>query len=259
MSENEDYNMKIEIIKAIPDDQIKIPNSIPLGTYIMEAYYLHTWCQDDKEELTSKGLDWTVVEDMPIRCEVLSDAVSNWTFKKSQRMISAKDWLHEAPDGFDLRNELVHHFRYAFRDYSSLILRVSEISKRITQKGMIKGLRDLSVLGKANRDLLTKIGFDLTLLDMAGIKADEYEAKCKEGSWDREDYREAKKFRNQAYTHLKEAVDYIREYGKFVFWKDAHRLKGYRSSYLRKIRLRNNRRKKLSIPVTESEHPDLKQ
>ncbi|MFC2145755.1 hypothetical protein ACFLRT_00170, partial [Acidobacteriota bacterium] len=71
---------------------------------------------------------------------------------------------------------------------------------------MIKGLRDLSVLGKANRDLLTKIGFDLTLLDMAMKKADELEAKYKDGSWDRGSYREAKKFRNQGFTHLKEAV-----------------------------------------------------
>jgi hypothetical protein len=71
MSNVEDYNMKIEVIKTITDDQIKLPNSIPIGIYIQEAEDLYRWCQDDKEELTAKGLDWTVVEDLPIRCGAL--------------------------------------------------------------------------------------------------------------------------------------------------------------------------------------------
>jgi hypothetical protein len=250
MSNVEEYNMKLEVIKAIPDDQIKNPKNIPPGIYIQEAEDLYKWCQDDKEELTSKGLDWKVVEDLPVRCDALSVAASNWNVKQSQRRASAKIWLKEASKGYDLRNELVHHFRYAFRDDSSLILRVTEISKRITRKGMIKGLRDLFVLGKANRDLLTKIGFDLTLLDMARIKADELDAKYEAGSWDREDYREVKKIRDQAFTHLKEAVDYIREYARYVFWRNAYRLKGYRSNYLRRIRLRNTRKKTEPEPGT---------
>jgi len=257
MSNLEDYNKKIDVIKNITDDQIKTPGSIPLGIYIQEAEDLSHWCQDDKEELMTKGVDWTVVEDLPDRTDVLRYAESNWTFQQSQRMISAGTRLQEVSKGYDLRNDLVHHFRYAFRDDSSLILRVNEISKRVTRKGMIKGLRDLSVLGRSNRDLLTKIGFDLALLDMARIKADDLEAKYKNGSWDRESYLEAKKFRNQAFTHLKEAVDYIREYGRYVFWRNAGRLKGYRSNYLRRIRLRNTRRKKssLNVPAAESANP----
>lgn len=246
MSNVEDYNMKIEVIKTITDDQIKTPDSIPISIYIQEAEDLYRWCQDDKEELTAKGLDWTVVEDLPVRCGALRQAESNWFFKQSQRRISAKNWLQEVPKGYDLRNVMVHHFRYAFRDHSSLILRVNEIYKRVTRKGMIKGLRDLSVLGKANRDLLTKIGFDLTLLEMVSIKADELDAKYKAGSWKREDYLEFKKIRNQAFTHLKEAVDYIREYARYVFWRNAYRLKGYRSNHLRRIRMRSTRRNRVT-------------
>jgi hypothetical protein len=60
-------------------------------------------------------------------------------------------------------------------------------------------------------------------------------------SWDSKDYLEAKKIRDQAFTHLKEAVDLIREYGRYVFWRNDARLKGYRSNHLRKMRLRNTR------------------
>ena len=86
----------------------------------------------------------------------------------------------------------------------------------------------------------------MTLLDLAAQKADELNAKYAAASFDREDYLEAKKIRNQAFTHLKEAVDFIREYGRYVFWRNAYRLKGYRSNHLRRIRLRSTRRNRIT-------------
>ena len=41
MSNVEDYNMKIEVIKTNTDDQIKIPTSIPVDNYIQEAENLY--------------------------------------------------------------------------------------------------------------------------------------------------------------------------------------------------------------------------
>ena len=83
---------------------------------------------------------------------------------------------------------------------------------------------------------------------MARIKADELEAKYAAASWDSEDYLEAKKIRHQAFTHLKEAVDLIYDYGKYVFWKDSARLKGYRSNHLRMKRMRWKRRHNVPGP-----------
>jgi hypothetical protein len=182
MSNVEEYNMKPEVIKAITDDQIKTPNSIPVGIYIQEAECLYTWCQDDKEELMSKGLDWTVVEELPIRCGALREAESKWSMEQILRREAEKIWVKESPKGYDLRNVLVHHFYYAFRYDSSLMERVKEISERITHAGMIQGLKDLSALGRANRELLTKFGFDFTLLALADQKADELTVKYAAGS-----------------------------------------------------------------------------
>jgi hypothetical protein len=251
MSNVEEYNMKLEVITAITDDQIKTPNQIPVGIYIQEAETLYKWCQDDKEELTAKGLDWAVVEDLPIRCGAFSEAESKWSRVQVLRSEDEKIWMRETHDGYDLRNVLVHHFRYAFRDDPSLMESVKEIADRITHDGMIQGLRDLSVLGINNMDLLTKIGFDLTLLDLAAKKAKELDAKYAAASFDREDYLEAKKIRHQAFTHLKEAVDMIRQCGQFVFWRNDARLKGYRSDHLRMKRMRWKRRHNAPVPETE--------
>jgi hypothetical protein len=249
MSYSEDYNMKLEVIKTITDDQIKMPGNIPVGIYIQEAETLYKWCHDDKEELTAKGLDWTVVEDMPVRCGALTEAETNWKYAQFLRREAESIWVRELSKGYDLRNELIHHFNYAFRDKSSLIGKVKEIAYRSTHDGMIDGLYDLNVLGLVNQYLLTKIGFDLTLLDLAAQKSNELATKKEEASWDSGDYLEAKKIRNQAFTHLKEAVDLIYDYGRYVFWKDYARLKGYGSTHLRMKRMRWKRRH--NVPGTE--------
>ena len=119
----------------------------------------------------AKGLDWTVVEDLPVRCGALSEAESKWIIKQSQRMASANIWLKEASKGNDLRKELIHHFNYAFRNKSSLIKKVKEIANSSSFDGMINGLYDLNVLGLVNKELLKKIGFDFTLLDLAVQKS----------------------------------------------------------------------------------------
>jgi hypothetical protein len=113
---------------------------------------------------------------------------------------------------------------------------------------MIKGLKELSALGKANRHLLRKIGFDLKLLDLASQTADDLNSKYAEGSWKCEFYLEARKIRNQAFTHLKEAVDLIYEYGRYVFWRNPARLKGYRSEHLRRYKKRSTRRDRVPEP-----------
>lgn len=249
MSYIEDYNMKIEVIKAITDDQIKIPTKIPVGIYIMEAHYLYSWCQDDKEELTAKGLDWTVVEDLPVRCGALKEAESKWQLEQKLRRRAEKIWVRDSSKGYYLRNVLVHHFHYAFRDDSSLIGWVKEIAQRTTHDGMIQGLKDLSVLGRANQELLTKIGFNLTLLDLASQTSDDMSSKYAAGSWKCKAYLEARKIRNQVFTHLKEAVDLIREYGRYVFWRNPARLKGYRSDYRRSLNKRSTRRN--NVPELE--------
>ena len=86
---------------------------------------------------------------------------------------------------------------------------------------------------------MTAIGFDLTLLDQAAQKSDELRSLYAAATRDRQDFNEFKKIRDQAFTHLKEAVDKIRKCGQYVFWRNAARVKGYRSNYIRRINRRN--------------------
>jgi hypothetical protein len=239
MSIIEDYNTKLEVIKAIPDDQIKTPHAMPVGVYIQEAGDLFIWCQDDKDALTAKNLDWTVVEDLPVRCCALFAAEAKWGNEWRTREEAEKLWMLESPKGYDLRNEIAHHFYYAFNDDPTLISKINRFLEGTTHAEMIQSLVSLSEMGQSNQELLTSIGFDLTLLDLAAQKAAELHTLYATATRDRQDFSEFKKIRDQAYTHVKEAVDLIRKCGKYVFWRNESRLKGYRSDFLRRVSRRS--------------------
>jgi hypothetical protein len=123
-----------------------------------------------------------------------------------------------------------------FRLPDDLLAAVRYIAKGHTHADMIQDLNNLSVLGEANQELLTAIRFDMSLLDKAAQTAHELASLLAETNSCRLEYDKAKKIRDQAYTHLKEAVDEICGHGKYVFRDNKERYIGYRSHYIRQKR-----------------------
>lgn len=146
------------------------------------------------------------------------------------------DWNVRSPQAFALKDEILHSFRFAFRNVESQLSIVSKIAEGYGNDDMIQDLNDLAVLGKENVDLLTAISFDIQKLDQAAELSAEMGNLLAIANGSRQGGNEAKILRDRAYTHLKELVDEIRACGKFVFWKDPKRLSGYASSYFRKQR-----------------------
>ncbi len=230
MSNADDYLAKIAEIEAITDEAMKSP-TMPVAVFIQESEDLNKWCAADKEELEAAGLDWNAVTNIPVLAGALRESESLWFKERFSREEAQKQWNELSPQAFDLRDQLVHDFHFAFRNDDSLSARVSEIDEGGTNTDMIQDLNDLSVLGKANTTLLEAIGFDLTQLDTAATKADEMAELLSQATADRADNNEARVIRDKAYTLLKRVVDEVRTVGQYVFWRDQSRLKGYVSRY----------------------------
>ena len=249
MSSTDDYTTKIEVIKAIADDQVETPGSIPVGVYVQEAEDLYYWCQPDRDVLVAKGLSWELVEDLPSRCGALGVAQAKWKRERFSREEAEILWSANSPLAYALRDDLVQQFRFAFRGSASLLGRVAEIADGTGHADMIQDLRDLYELGTANTELLLAIDFDVTLLDRAAQTADEMSELLAQATRDRSDDSEVKRIRDQAYTYVKMVVDEICKYGQFVFRKNLARRKGYSSSYLRKKRAQLAAKKAVPLPV----------
>lgn len=235
MSSSSDYNDLLPVIQAIPSNEVLTP-TIPIDVYVQETENLWQWCKDDQSALVAAGLDWNFVASLPVRAGACREAQSLWNKERNVRKKAEKDWKEQAPQAFDLRDQLVHTYRYAFRKDSTLLDRVEEIALGNTNADMVQDLNDLAVLGRNNPEPLQLIRFDITLLDRASQTADEMGELLGIVNGERETDSETMIIRDKAYTYLKQAVDEVRDCGKFVFWRNPERAQGYSSDYWQRKR-----------------------
>lgn len=228
-------NKRLDELKSMENVKDDAP-IMPIETFISEAEALSKICLDDKDELIRIGLDWSIYEDIPIRVAALKESQSNWLAEYRQYQDCQERWNELAPEGFKLRDELLHHFYFALSDLPKEYLKVKMIAAGNTNDDMIQDLSDLSQLGKRNQKSLEAISMDMSLLDKAWSMS--YELGSLLG-----DVTKAKggggpvlSVRNKAFNHLKEAVDKIRKYGQYLFWKDEVKSAKYASNHIRKMK-----------------------
>lgn len=246
MPSSEDYNACLAEILAIETKNVMTPN-IPIDVFVQESENLYHWCLPDRSALTGAGLAAGLIDNLPVRSGACREAQSLWVKERNTRQESEQQWKDEAPAAFDLRDELVHAFRYAFRNNPVLLARVDEIAQGDTNADMVQDLNDLSKLGKANLALITAVGVAPEKLDQAADTSDRMGDLLGAVNGERETDNEAMVIRDKAFTFLKQAVDEIRNCGKYVFWRSPDRLKGYNSDYW-KVRNASTRGKDTTAP-----------
>jgi len=244
MSSSADYNQLLPEIQAIKPENVLTPN-MPVDVFVQEAENLFHWSTDDQKALSGAGLDGDLINLLSVRAGACREAQSLWIKERNMRKEAEQAWKEQAPAAYDLRNQLIHGFRYAFRKQASLLTRVDEIAQGDSNSDMVQDLNDLAVLGKANLDLVNAVGISLEMLDNAANVSDAMGDILGTTNGERQTDSEAMIIRDQAFTLLKQAVDEIRDCGKYVFWRNPDRLKGYTSDYWQ--------RKNASKPVATPE------
>lgn len=229
MSKKE-FDLKKAVFATINDNDVKYPG-VPIDIALQEAEDLNVWCRDDKELLIKAGLNWSLVEDLAIRTGACRYAQSLWRKEYRSLEEAQREWAEKSPEAYELRDELLHHFLYAFRNTADLLARVKQISKGGRHADMIQDLSDLSALGKDNIKLLEVINIDLALLDKAQNVAASISALLAKSNNQKLKDNNMRLVRDKAYAHMKESVDEIRRCGTYVFWKNENRKKGYVSKY----------------------------
>lgn len=249
MANIDDYNAKIGEISAIPDKEVSEPG-IPVDVFLQEAENLHKWSLMDAVALSAVGITPEMINNLSVGAGALREAQSVWFKDRNSQIEAQRKWAEQSPLAFELRDELVHAFRYAFRNDSALAARVAEIAEGGSNSDMIQDLNDLSVLGKNNGAPLQAIGFDMGKLDGAAETSNNMAELLAAANGDKSLQNETKMIRDKAFTYLKKQVDEIRAAGKYVFWKNEKRLKGYRSEFLRQ---KNNNTNTGEVkPVTDN-------
>ncbi|MBN2736675.1 MAG: hypothetical protein JXR70_06810 [Spirochaetales bacterium] len=220
MGNKEDYEKNLAEIKAIPDKEIITRLAPPVDVFAQESENLYKFCLPFKDNFISIGVDWPFCDKIPERVGALREAESLWMAIWRANQEAADKWEKEHHEAFELRDDLVAAFRYAYQDNHNVMVRLKNIlSGSKASVARIQGLNDLSVLGKRYPEELKAIRFDMALLDKAG----DYSNKMTDLYSDKEaekNYSETKKTRNQAYTFLKFPVVKLKKAGQYLFRKD---------------------------------------
>ena len=243
-------------LETIPDEKLK-KLDMPPEAVAQDALYTYKWCQADRAALTARNLDWRLVEAIPIRVMAFEEAQSNWNNVRFSREEAMKVWMAASPVGYALRDEILHEYRYGYRRHPALHARIDAVAEGQGDADMIQDLNDLVVIGRKNPDPLTAIAFDFNLLDEAAKQCKTLGHLRAEASVDRAAYREQKLVRDQAYTYLKEAVDEVRECGRFVFWRNEERRSGYVSQYKKRQRKRTSNETESEVTEALSESIEI--
>lgn len=235
MNSADDFAAQQAAILSIPADAIKKP-SIPIKIYVQEAENLAKWCLQDQAALVHAGLDWQVVLDLPQRVGALREAESRWFKERFSREEAQQEWEQKAPRAYALRDGLLRDMRFAYRKDEALLKRVADIAEGTGHADMIQDLNDIATLGRDFSAPLSAVGVDLLVLDQAADTAAEMGELLALVNGEKAENNSARVVRDQAYTHLKAAVDDVREHGQYVFWDNELRRDGYVSHYLRNVR-----------------------
>lgn len=225
MSETQ-FNAQKAAIEALTEAQIIQPN-LPIDKFLQESANLAEWSKEDQAALVAVGVGQANFDELDARIGALRYVQSTWNKQRNSQEDARQQWNTELPAATELKDQLEHSFRFAFRSRTDLLTKVRQIEAGTGDADLIQDLSDLAVLGKANLPLFETINFDITLLDTAETKANDMSKLLASKNGERADNSNALILRNKAYTHLKTTVDEIREAGKYVFWKDTQRKKGY--------------------------------
>lgn len=225
----EDLKIVLEDLNHLPIEAVKKPDR-PIDITIQEAINLHSWCQYDLTSLLQIGLTREFIDSLLIRSGALQEAESLWLNQRDGKEETHIKWSMASKSGYELRDIILHSFRYAYRQSEDIHRKLKIIGYGNSHADMIQDLNDLAVIGREHSEELIKINFDMPLLEQAKalsaslgkILAD---AKASEKTND------AKDLRDRAFSYLKEVVDEIRAAGQSIFWRSPERLKGYRSEY----------------------------
>jgi hypothetical protein len=244
MSDPISQTSELEIVNALPSDQIKVPTQ-PVEVYLQESENLLKWCTPDKDTLLAKGLNPYYFDAMPFALTICRNAQATWAAEQKIKSDAAKAWQEQSPAAFKLRDQLLADFRYAFRNDPDLLKSVALVAEGSSNADMIQDLADLAALGNKNPAPLAAINFSNRSLSYAVSLSGNLAVILAESNGDKNSENATLLFRNKAYSHLKTLVDEIKACGKYAFRKDKARRKGYKSDWEHKKYLKITATKKL--------------
>lgn len=226
MSYVEDFEQWKGEIESIPLDEIKLPDE-PIDDFVARTETLAVNANEDRELLEGAGLDVVTIDQLPPLSGALRYCQAQWMSEYQVREEAKIEWREKSPHAYVLRDELLHHFSFAYRGSDDMKKKIARLREGASNADMVQDLLELAVLGTNNPDPLTTIKFDLDLLPQARTESYSLAKILAAANGAEGEDNKIKKLRDQAFTLLSQKESTIREYGRYIFWKNDDKKSKY--------------------------------
>lgn len=226
MSYTEDFEQWKEQIENFPVKDVKLPNK-PIDEYVVSVNTLAIEANEDRDVLAGAGMDVNLIDDLTSLSGALSYLQAEWMSIFRARENAVVDWKEQSPQAFAFRDELLHVFSFAYRNREDVRKKVARIREGSSNADMVQDLLEIAVLGEKYPDPLGEINFDLARLTVARTMSHGMSELLAAANGSADDGNATKIVRDKAYSLLFQKESTIREFGRYVFWKDEDRLSRY--------------------------------
>lgn len=230
MTYSNEFKQALPAIKAIPEKLAQTP-TLSIGILVQEAHNLYHWAITDEALLIKHGLSPKTLNNLTIATKACAEAQANWFTVRLTDQDATKKWKVTHQVALELRTELFHEFSFAFKDNKQLISLIKSIKKGEGEPNLIQDLATLASVGEDNLKSLNSINFNTNLIAKAHEISDNLSSISAQSKADKKFKDSALLLRNQAFAHLKQLVDEVRENGKFTFRNNKERYQGYLIQY----------------------------
>ncbi|WP_321290253.1 hypothetical protein [uncultured Sunxiuqinia sp.] len=219
MSYQDDFELWKDQIENLPESQVKLPKQ-PVDEFVASSETLAVEAAEDRDALAGAGMDLTIIDDVPPLSGALRHCQALWMSEYRARQEVQKQWNEQSPLAYELRDRLLHDFSFAYRNDDDINKKVMRIREGGSHSDMVQDLVELATLGEKYPEQLTAINFNLTRLDQARTLSETMADLLAAANGSNDETNATKLQRDKAYTLLANKVSTIREYGRYVFWKD---------------------------------------
>ncbi len=226
MSYQENFELWKQAIENLPLDQTLLPDQTIDG-FVNHAETLAVEAAKDSDALAKAGMDTTIISDLPTLSGALRHLQAIWMSEYRTNKEVQKEWKEQSPAAYALRDELLHHFSFAYRNDSNLTQKVKRIKEGSDHADMVQDLVELAVLGESYPEPLQQINLETSVLEKAKTVSKTMANLLAQVNGIEKGNDEKKINRDKAFTLLRERVNTICEYGQYVFWKNPDRKEKY--------------------------------
>lgn len=226
MSYFNDFELWKEQIASLAPDAVKLPNQ-PVDDFVASTETLAIEANEDRDVLTAAGMDPSLIDNLVTLSGALRYCEAQWKSEYRARIDAQKEWQEKSPMAYGLKKDLLHHFSFAYRKDDNIQKKVMRIREGTSHADMVQDLIELAVLGEKYPEPLTAINFDLDQLQTARELSHAMSELLAAANGSLDESSGTKQLRDKAFTLLYKTDSAVREYGRYVFWKDEDKRKRY--------------------------------